>query len=468
MTTMPAASDDVWLTSPQPAQKSARSKTARETLALPFARQNISLRPIQAVADTHGRAAGFDGVERDGRHPFRVGAQECFDRFVGVVRRIESLDDGFVEDPHVFRDLLLQLAVEFFLVPVFVQEIEVDALRRKEVQQAVQYAHACGHLRNDHLGVGAVRVEGERVGRGLDALDLLQYCLLVVKKIERVVFALAHLGGPVEAGQAQRLAADGLRHVERVAEAAVETLGDVARHLDVLTLVIADGHLVRLHDEDIRRHEHGVAEEAKRQRVALGFRVFLVLGHLVLVGGAAFEEADVGDHAEEQRKLGGAWQIALPVDDGPPGIETACNIGAQHGQRFAVDIAPLLDGRERVVIGDEVVTALARFLKLNEIADGAEIVAVMQAARRADTRKDDFFFGGHNDKSSVSSQGTSCRNGRSGGYRKRRRYIQGQKRPDLIEYPNTDEHESCSSRGQHCLASKLLIPIRVHSWFYLF
>ena len=53
-----------------------------------------------------------------------------------------------------------------------------------------------------------------------------------------------------------------LRDDERVAEAVVEPDRDVARQLDVLALVVADGDLVGVVEEDVGGHQHRVVEEA--------------------------------------------------------------------------------------------------------------------------------------------------------------------------------------------------------------
>ena len=61
-----------------------------------------------------------------------------------------------------------------------------------------------------------------------------------------------------------------LGHDERLAEALVEALGDVARELDVLALVVADRDEVGLVEQDVAGHQHGVGEEAGGDEVLLG------------------------------------------------------------------------------------------------------------------------------------------------------------------------------------------------------
>ena len=53
------------------------------------------------------------------------------------------------------------------------------------------------------------------------------------------------------------LRVDAVGDDERLAEARVEALGDVARKLEVLPLVVADRDDVGLVEEDVAGHQHG-------------------------------------------------------------------------------------------------------------------------------------------------------------------------------------------------------------------
>ena len=72
-----------------------------------------------------------------------------------------------------------------------------------------------------------------------------------------------------------------LGHDQRLAEAGVEALGDVAHQLDVLALVVADRHLVRAVGEHVGGLQHRVEEQAGGDEVALRARLVLELGHAV-------------------------------------------------------------------------------------------------------------------------------------------------------------------------------------------
>ena len=64
-----------------------------------------------------------------------------------------------------------------------------------------------------------------------------------------------------------------LGHHERLAEAGVEALGDVAHELDVLALVVAHRHLVGAIGEHVRGLEHRVEEQPGGDQLALRGRL---------------------------------------------------------------------------------------------------------------------------------------------------------------------------------------------------
>ena len=54
----------------------------------------------------------------------------------------------------------------------------------------------------------------------------------------------------------------GSGRAEGLAEGRVEGPGHVLRHLDVLHLVVPDGHVRRVVGQDVGRHQHRVGEQA--------------------------------------------------------------------------------------------------------------------------------------------------------------------------------------------------------------
>ena len=99
-----------------------------------------------------------------------------------------------------------------------------------------------------------------------------------------------------------------LRKCERGAEVFVEAFGEIASKFDVLGLIVADGHDRRIIEQDIGGHEHGVAEEAEADFVAVFFGFVFVLCH-------AFHLTHLGDGREHPGQLGMFADLALDVDD---------------------------------------------------------------------------------------------------------------------------------------------------------
>jgi hypothetical protein len=116
--------------------------------------------------------------------------------------------------------------------------------------------------------VGAVRVLGlaGQLAVGDDAGDrLAQRLLAALEQRDDVVVALAHLAAVQAGQQLHRLVHLRLGQHEELlagAEQVVEAGGHVARHLDVLDLVLAHRHAVGVEHQDVRGHQDGVAVQA--------------------------------------------------------------------------------------------------------------------------------------------------------------------------------------------------------------
>ena len=96
-----------------------------------------------------------------------------------------------------------------------------------------------------------------------DDADLLIFAVGLCRSSDRPVTARCRLG-----------------HHERVTEAAVEAAGEIASQLEMLALVLADGHLVRLVEQDVGGLQHRIGEQADRRTVAaLPLRLVLELRH---------------------------------------------------------------------------------------------------------------------------------------------------------------------------------------------
>jgi hypothetical protein len=119
-----------------------------------------------------------------------------------------------------------------------------------------------------------------------------------------VVVALAHLAA-VQAGQGGHvLVHRRFGQHEVLAVDVVEALGEIARHLDVLDLVAAHRHLVRVEDQDVGGHQHRVHEQAGADAGIVVLALGAVLVHRRLVGMGAVEDALAGHAGQQPGQLG--------------------------------------------------------------------------------------------------------------------------------------------------------------------
>ena len=166
------------------------------------------------------------------------------------------------------------------------------------------------------VGHGALELAADDVGR----VEHQQLAVLARQRRGRHL-ALRLL----EVADARRGLRDrGLRGREELAVARVEALRDVARELEVLALILAHGHAVGEVEQDVGGLQHGIGEEADRDRLAAG-RLLLERDH-------APELAHRADAVEEPRELGVLVHVALHEDDRALGIEPG---GDERGERVA-------------------------------------------------------------------------------------------------------------------------------------
>ena len=172
-----------------------------------------------------------------------------------------------------------------------------------------------------------------------------------------------------------------LGHDQRLAEAAVEALGDAAHQLDVLALVLAHRHLVRAVGEHVGGHQDGIEQQPGRDQLALGDRLVAELVH-------AAELAERRHARQQPRQLGVLLDVALAEQDAALGVEARAD---QDRGRVVDALAQLgrvvVDG-DRVQVDDAVDRRVAALLAGDVLDDRADVVAEVLAARRLDAGED--------------------------------------------------------------------------------
>ena len=96
-----------------------------------------------------------------------------------------------------------------------------------------------------------------------------------------LIFGFAHLGGGVCQAHdpGTHLGHEGLGDLEHVAVNAVEAAGNGMAQLHVLLLILAHRHQIRLVQQNVRRHQAGVREQAAVDIVRILGGLVLELGH---------------------------------------------------------------------------------------------------------------------------------------------------------------------------------------------
>ena len=164
------------------------------------------------------------------------------------------------------------------------------------------------------------------------------------------------------------------------AEARVEAPRDVAHQLQVLALVLADGHLVRAVGEHVGGLQHGIEEHPRAHQLALGVRLVAELVH-------PLQAAELGERAQQPAQLGVLVHVALAEEDAALGVEARGE--QQRGE--VVHAAPQLrrlirDGGGVQV--DDAEQRLAALLPLDVLADRADVVAEVLGAGGLDAGED--------------------------------------------------------------------------------
>src|SRR5260221_415346 len=166
--------------------------------------------------------------------------------------------------------------------------------------------------------------------------------------------------------------------LDRLSEVVVEFLRDVARELQVLLLVLADGYMRGTINQDVGGHQSRIGVETDRGILAVLARLLLELGHAV-------EPAEAGDAGEHPGELGMLRGLALVEHDGLFRCHAARHERRGHLARIFRQLLGPAPDRNRLGDGvqvDHAIDAVVLVLQRDELRDGAEIIAEMQVAGR--------------------------------------------------------------------------------------
>ena len=160
----------------------------------------------------------------------------------------------------------------------------------------------------------------------------------------------------------------------------IELERDVAGELEMLLLILAHRHMRGVINQNIRRHQRGIAEKAKRH-------VLRVLAGLVLELRHALHPAHSGDAGKDPAKLRMFRHLALIDQYGFFGADAGSD---KPGCQFAgvpAQICGVLPDRDRMQVNHAINGLKVFFLHLHETLDSTKVIAERQAARRLDAGK---------------------------------------------------------------------------------
>ena len=230
-----------------------------------------------------------------------------------------------------------------------------------------------------------IRTDSLRIGVHLH--HFFPHRLRVVREIDRVGVALRHLS-IVEAGKARDRRQQRLRLDEELPVEVVVATHDLATQLQVRNLILADRHVVRVVNDDVRCLEERISEEPERRQVLLR-----QLFNLFLVRRNAFEPGNRHRHRQEQVQLGMLRHQRLHEQGAPLRVDAGRNPIRDHVVRVGDDAAGVaVVAGERVPVGDEV-EAVVRLLQLGPVLQGSDEMTEVQLPRRAHARHDAWLHG---------------------------------------------------------------------------
>ena len=269
--------------------------------------------------------------------------------------------------------------------------IEVLVLR----QELGEVLGAAESVQIDEHGV-ALHLAGvlhpQVVGVGVHGHDLLLDVLGLIRQVDAVAQALAHLGLAIDAGQAQAggiLGQHDLRHGQGLAVDGVELVHDLAALLQHGHLILTGRHSSGTERRDIRCLADGVGKEAHRD-------AGLEVPHLDLAlhGGVALQAAHRDQIHIIEAQLGQLRHHGLDEDVDLVGVQTAGQIVQCHLQDVLADLLRVIGVvRQGLRVSDHNIdlVELAGVLQAHALLQRANVVANMQAARGTVAGQNDLF-----------------------------------------------------------------------------
>ena len=153
----------------------------------------------------------------------------------------------------------------------------------------------------------------------------------------------------------------------------------------MLALVVPHGHLGGAVRQHVCGHQHRVEEEPGGDQLALLLGLLLELVHAV-------EISPGGHRAEQPAQLGVLLDVGLAEEDAALRVEAGRDQDRGGVVEALAKLGRVIRDRGRVKV-DDAVDALAPVLALHVLADRADVVAQVLAARRLNPAEDPFHGG---------------------------------------------------------------------------
>ena len=169
---------------------------------------------------------------------------------------------------------------------------------------------------------------------------------------------------------------------EEFLETVVEAAGNVARHFDMLDLVASDGNFVGVEHEDVGSHQNRITEQTHfHTEIRIFLIVFCICLYSGFVGMGAVHQTLGGDAGQNPVQFHHFGNVALAVEGGALGVESAGKPSGGNGLGGLVNHLRLVAFNDAVVVGEEKEGfGIGILRRADGRADGADVVAQMRDA----------------------------------------------------------------------------------------